>query len=100
MHKVYKKEGGGGKRERGEEQLIGVRRSMMTLYTQNITLTEITANEFYRRKEFWRRAGLHLHHQTIPAAVEDPIIMPLVSDNPTKDYMALFEMLLDHLYTD
>ncbi len=68
----------------------------MALYTKKITLTETTNAEFQRRKKFWERDRLTLGLNTLFTVIEEPLYVPLISENPDDDYVALFERLLNH----
>lgn len=71
----------------------------MSTYTKRITLTETTEQEFQRRKDFWKRDKLIVDEDTLLTIIENPLYLPLTSENPVDDYVTLFKKLFKHPYS-
>lgn len=63
-------------------------------------IIETTGPEFCQRLRYWKRHELKIHDDVLLAKIEDPLCIPLISDNSAQDYFSLMEMLLDHPYAD
>ncbi len=72
----------------------------MKMDIKSPVITETTSADFSQRLKYWKRNRLNINEDMLLARIDNPLAVPLISDNPADDYFKLLKQLVALPYAD